>query len=57
VRAAQHDGDPGFGKGLAICREIVERHGGTITVASQGEGTGTSVVIDLPFARPGVPIE
>jgi PAS domain S-box-containing protein len=57
VRGAQHDGFPGFGMGLAICREIVERHGGTITVASQGEGTGTSVVIDLPFARPGVPIE
>ena len=37
----------GTGVGLAICRKIVERHGGTITANSQ-ENVGTTFTILLP---------
>ncbi len=39
----------GLGIGLFVAKEIVERHGGTITVASQ-EGIGSSFTISLPDA-------
>jgi signal transduction histidine kinase len=43
--------DVGTGLGLWVTREIIERHGGTITVSSpngNGSGPGASFVIDLP---------
>lgn len=39
---------PGVGLGLAICKEIVERHNGKIEVASKGVGKGTTVTVSLP---------
>jgi signal transduction histidine kinase len=44
---SRHDGRSG-GLGLPICKAIVERHGGTITVAS-GPGPGTTVTVTLPL--------
>lgn len=41
------DESRGFGLGLAICRKIVNLHGGTLNIASQ-PGQGTTVQIDLP---------
>lgn len=38
---------PGFGLGLAIVQEIVERHGGLVSVESHAPG-GTTFSIDIP---------
>jgi signal transduction histidine kinase len=36
------------GLGLAICRNIVEKHGGKIWADSHGENTGTTIYFTLP---------
>ena len=41
------DGPGGFGLGLAICKDLVERMGGSIHLKSE-EGMGTRVMIELP---------
>ncbi len=38
----------GLGLGLAIVRSLVEAHGGTVMLTSQGKGAGTECVIELP---------
>ncbi len=38
----------GTGVGLALCRRIVERHGGSIQLQSRDEGTGLRVSFTLP---------
>ena len=38
----------GLGLGLAICRGIVDSHGGTLTAESAGAGRGTTFRIGLP---------
>jgi signal transduction histidine kinase len=43
-------GKHGAGLGLAIVLEIVQAHGGRISVRSQ-EGQGTSFVVNLPLAQ------
>lgn len=39
----------GLGLGLAIVRQIVELHGGSVSVSSKGEGKGATFRIDLPL--------
>ncbi|HEX8139299.1 MAG TPA: response regulator [Pyrinomonadaceae bacterium] len=39
----------GLGLGLAIVRHLVELHGGTIKVQSEGQGRGATFTIELPL--------
>jgi signal transduction histidine kinase/response regulator of citrate/malate metabolism len=39
----------GLGLGLAICRHLVEAHGGQIDASSPGKGLGTTVRVKLPL--------
>lgn len=40
------------GVGLALCRKIVEHHGGKIGVESAGEGQGSLFWFELPLQQP-----
>lgn len=46
--SARVRGSAGSGIGLAIARALVHAHGGTITVHSDGPGTGSRFVVELP---------
>ena len=48
-RSSQYEG---AGMGLAICRKIVERHGGSITARSE-PGKGSTFMVSLPGKRKG----
>jgi PAS domain S-box-containing protein len=41
----------GLGLGLAIARQIVELHGGTIQAESPGEGSGATFTVQLPLSQ------
>ena len=54
-RFSQHDSSTtrshgGLGLGLAICKQLVELHGGSIRAASIGEGKGSTFFVQLPLA-------
>lgn len=42
---------PGTGMGLAVCRRIAERHGGSI-VARSRPGEGSAFIVRLPMRQP-----
>jgi len=41
----------GLGVGLAVARQLVELHGGSISVQSEGPGRGSEFTISLPMMR------
>ena len=47
----------GLGVGLALARQLAERHGGALTAYSEGPGRGSEFTLVLPRATAGVPIE
>ncbi|MES2295463.1 MAG: two-component system sensor histidine kinase KdpD [Pseudomonadota bacterium] len=51
TRGERESAKPGVGLGLAICRAIVEAHGGKIEAAPSPEG-GAGVVFALPLGTP-----
>ena len=44
----------GLGLGLALVRELVELHGGTVAADSEGEGKGATFTIDIPSMAPEI---
>ena len=52
VRATRQQA--GLGLGLAISKRLAEAHGGTITAASGGRGSGATFVVDLPVLEQAV---
>jgi two-component system sensor histidine kinase KdpD len=52
-RGRKESATPGVGLGLAICRAIVDAHGGSIVGASR-PGGGARFTIDLPRGEPPV---
>ena len=53
VRGARESATPGVGLGLAICRAIVEAHGGTIMADNRAQG-GACFMFTLPTGNPPV---
>ena len=44
---AHHDG--GLGIGLAVVRDLVEAHGGTVVATSPGRDLGSDFIVTLPM--------
>jgi len=60
-RFAQQEGGTmrrhgGMGIGLSIVKQLVELHGGTIAVSSEGEGRGSTFTVSIPV-QAAIPID
>jgi len=49
---AERTGSPGLGLGLAICKALVDLHGGSIEARSDGLGCGAAFLVTLPTTLP-----
>jgi two-component system sensor histidine kinase KdpD len=56
-RSQRHQGIPGSGLGFWIASTFVRANGGTIDIASKGQGQGTTASIALPGSPPMQPSE
>lgn len=48
-------GNSGLGIGLALVRQLVTLHGGSVTAHSAGPGAGSTFTVRLPMTRPSDP--
>jgi len=50
LTAQRSEQTEGLGLGLPIARQLIQQHGGDITMASAGAGKGSVVTVELPLA-------
>ncbi len=54
---SRHRSRGGLGLGLALVKGLVELHGGSVAVTSDGPGQGTEFTVRLPLVRPPDPTD
>ncbi len=55
ARAHADPGTSGLGLGLTIVKNLVDAHGGSVAITSDGVGLGTTCTVRLPLAGAGAP--